>query len=87
LKLHLRGVFGEPIPTRAVGEADASWEATSTCTGREPRGRGPDEWAQNTGNNVGKVHLPAGIGDNLHGRGGIGLRSCREGGGLAHGLV
>lgn len=87
MKLHLRGVSGEPIPTRAVGEADASREVTSMCTGGELPGRGPDERAQNTGNNVGKVHLPAGIGDNLQGRGGIGLRSCREGGGLAHGLV
>jgi hypothetical protein len=53
-------------------EADASWEETSMYTGREQRGRGPDAFTQNTGNNVGKGHLPAGLGDNLQGRCGIG---------------
>jgi hypothetical protein len=66
-------------------EADACWEETSTCTSRKPRGMGPGDLAWVTGNNVGMDHPPAGIGDNLQGRSGIGQRSRCEGFGSAHG--
>ena len=71
-KLHCREHPVSQAHLALVGEADASWGETSECTRREPRDRGPDERSRNTGNNVGKDHLPAGIGDNLRRRGGIG---------------
>ena len=54
-------------------EAVIAREETSKCTGRPPRGRGPGDQGRCAGNNVGKSHLPAGIGDNLQRPGGIGI--------------
>ena len=71
LKLRCGELLVSQSQIRAVGEADAFREVTSTCTGGELRGRGPDERAQNTGNNVGKSHCAAGIGDNQRRRGGV----------------
>lgn len=82
-------LWGFPV-SRApglLGEADASWVETSMCTRGELRGKGPGDRVRSTGNNVGKDHLPAGIGDNLRRQGGLELRSHREGYGSAHGPV
>jgi hypothetical protein len=54
------------------GEADVSWEETGRSTRGSWRGTGPSSSTRINENNVGKDHLPAGIGDNLRRRSGIG---------------
>jgi hypothetical protein len=72
LKLHRGGSLTSRAHFAHLGETEASWEETSVCTGRESRDRGPGHLVRSTGNNIGKDHFPAGIGDNLQGPGGIG---------------
>jgi hypothetical protein len=71
VEVALRG-YSVSQATPLDGETDAFWEETSRCTGGKLRGTGPGHLGRSTGNNVGKGHLPAGIGDNLQRCGGIG---------------
>ena len=71
-KLHCGELPVSQSQHRAVGEADAFREETSKCTGGELRDTGPGDHTRNTGNNIGKDHLPAGTGDDLQRREGIG---------------
>lgn len=71
LKLHCEDTSVSRSACR-YGEAEASWEGTSICTRGALRGMGPGDLARSTGNNDVKDHLPAGTGDNLQRRCGLG---------------
>ena len=79
---------GKADPVGMWGRPMSSREETGMCTSTTRRGRGPGIQGKICRDNVGKGHLPAGIGDNLQRLTDQGTdRRRREGFGLTHGSV